>query len=700
MPFLAPLFLIGGLAVALPVVFHLIRRTSRDRVPFSSLMFLLPSPPRVTRRSRLEHLWLLLLRCLVLVLLAAGFSRPFFSKPVGETAAGPRARKTVLLLDTSASMRRPGVWPMAAAKVDQLIGQIRPEDSLAIISFDSAPRTRLTFQQWQTAAAANRITLARQTLAGLQPSWGGTHLGSALISAAESLQEPGRGETKPDDRIEQEILVVSDFQEGSRLDGLPNFEWPKGIEVKLETIKPSDPNNAGLEWLNRQEDANTKNSTNTPAVRVVNARNSKKEQFQIGWLPADAKSFVGPMEEVYVPPGQSRTVRIPKKPAANAELRLGLAGDNADFDNFLYWIEGKPQQIELAFFGRDRETDPNQSLYFLKRAFQETSTRAIQIKTHLPESPVSSLELAQTPLVVVTDVLAEPQTTALRQYLENGGTVLCVLTNAVAVPALARMTGLATLGAEEVTAQPYVILGQLAFEHPLLAPFADPRYSDFSKIHFWKFRRLALNNLPANVEILARFDNERTDPFLLQWSVGRGRVLTMTSGWTPTDSQLALSSKFVPLLYSLLDQNLKTPPPQPAYSVGDEVPLPANLIKTSVTVRKPDGKLIEAPASKAFQETDIPGIYTAQTTPPFAFAVNVPPEESRTGPMELEQIQRLSSVKAKLGSHAQTPRQRERLLAAEVESRQKFWRWLILGALAFLLIESWLAGRLSRAVAE
>ena len=63
MTFLAPLFLLGALAIIGPVLFHLIRRTTREVTPFSTLMFLTPSPPRITKRSRLENLWLLLLRC-------------------------------------------------------------------------------------------------------------------------------------------------------------------------------------------------------------------------------------------------------------------------------------------------------------------------------------------------------------------------------------------------------------------------------------------------------------------------------------------------------------------------------------------------------------------------------------------------------------------------------------------------------------
>src|SRR5580765_6563202 len=105
MSFLAPLFLLGALAVALPIVFHLIRRTSREKMPFSSLMFLLPTPPRVTRRSRLENIFLLILRCLVLCLLAAGFARPFLQTPVQANLGGAPPSRIVLLVDASASMR-------------------------------------------------------------------------------------------------------------------------------------------------------------------------------------------------------------------------------------------------------------------------------------------------------------------------------------------------------------------------------------------------------------------------------------------------------------------------------------------------------------------------------------------------------------------------------------------------------------------
>ena len=102
MSFLYPLFLAGITAISLPIILHMIRRHTRKRVTFSSLMFLRTTVPRFKNRSRLENLPLLILRCLILVLLALAFSRPFFLKPV-EGEPNPVGRRVVLLIDTSAS---------------------------------------------------------------------------------------------------------------------------------------------------------------------------------------------------------------------------------------------------------------------------------------------------------------------------------------------------------------------------------------------------------------------------------------------------------------------------------------------------------------------------------------------------------------------------------------------------------------------
>src|SRR5262245_10262041 len=129
MSFLAPWFLAAGIAaVALPILFHLFRRTPEGRLPFSTLMFLTPSPPRLTRRSRLENLPLLLLRALVLVLLGLAFGRPLWRQLVEESDVVPAGKRTVVLLDVSASMRRHELWNNAVREVHRTVSAATPHD--------------------------------------------------------------------------------------------------------------------------------------------------------------------------------------------------------------------------------------------------------------------------------------------------------------------------------------------------------------------------------------------------------------------------------------------------------------------------------------------------------------------------------------------------------------------------------------------
>src|SRR5262245_64480000 len=98
MSLLAPLYALGLLAISAPIVFHLIRRSPKGEVPFSSLMFLAPTPPRLTRRSRLENWLLLLLRAAALGLLAFAFARPFLRQAARLDFDDDERRRIAILI--------------------------------------------------------------------------------------------------------------------------------------------------------------------------------------------------------------------------------------------------------------------------------------------------------------------------------------------------------------------------------------------------------------------------------------------------------------------------------------------------------------------------------------------------------------------------------------------------------------------------
>jgi hypothetical protein len=264
---------------------------------------------------------------------------------------------------------------------------------------------------------------------------------------------------------------------------------------------------------------------------------------------------------------------------------------------------------------------------------------------------------------------------------------------------LGNLIGTPDISASEASVANYAMFGQMDFTHPLLAPFSDPRFGDFTKIRFWKHRKLVSEKLP-DARIIASYDNN--DPAILEVPAGRGRVFVLTFSWRPADGQFALSSKFVPLLYSLLDQAGGVNAQLAQFRVGDTVDLLALATKSSgstLSVHKPDGAQVQLAVNETrFTQTDEPGIYEVSAAPtPVKFAVNLDASESKTAPLPTDELERLGvPMKSAEVTPALAVAKQEMLQNAELEARQKLWRWLIVAALAVLLVETWLAGWITR----
>jgi hypothetical protein len=219
-----------------------------------------------------------------------------------------------------------------------------------------------------------------------------------------------------------------------------------------------------------------------------------------------------------------------------------------------------------------------------------------------------------------------------------------------------------------------------------------------------------------DARVLARFDSG--DPAWIELPVGKGSLLVFTCGWHPSDSQLALSSKFVPLLYSILEYGGVRAGQQSQYFVGDHIPIPHSkkAVSANLQIRKPDDSLISIDAGQqVFTQTDLPGIYAIESSvgnPPSRsniaasadsaelFAVNLPAKECQTAAMPIEDLERFGVSFKQPSSVAveRTEQVRRHSSLAGLEYEQKVWRWVFIALLAVSLIEIWLAGWLIRPV--
>ena len=687
MSLLVPFFLAGLTALALPLFLHLVRRTPQGRQSFSSLMFLEPTPPQLTRRSRLDQLLLLLMRLGAIGLATLAFARPFLRETASLSVSDLPGRRVALLIDHSASLQRSGMWSKLIQLVEEELTSLGPQDQVALYLFDDRLETVLGFDAG--TGGESQIALIRNRLKELKPGWRETNLGGALSALASELESSSDANQSA---LDPQIVLLTDMSRGSRLEALEQFEWPDRVRVVLRTVDPATPTNATLRVLQDVEST----GLDKVRIRVSNCSNSTREEFEIRWFDVEERPIPATNLTVYVPPGQTRVVQLAIPPAADRAAGVVLTGDDHEFDNRCYTIPVTRREVSVGFVGESQSGDTGGPRYYLELALSNDPTRDFRIEL-FSDDFFRSTETTPLPLIVVTDAITPEQGIELRRRADTG----CIVLAAPATPEAAASLPQLLPELESVTASSpgqggYLLLGDIDFSHPLFAPFSNPPYSDFTRIHFWQSWHLnwkAAAPDSRKTQILARFDN--SEPAWVEEQIGRGRVLAITSGWTPSQSQLALSSKFVGLLGTLLDLALGDHSSAPQLTTGQPAPLPPSAMKLGCRVVAPGGTSTDLPAgSTQFLGTEVPGLYTVNwDSESVPLAVNIGDLESQTAPLDIEQLERRGVPLGRIPPQTERLEQLRQLRDQELESRQKLWRWLLAGALGMVILETWWAGR-------
>jgi len=710
MSLLAPLYLVGALAIGLPILFHLIRRRPQGEVEFSSLMFLRPTPPRLTRRSRLENLPLLLIRALALMLLAAAFARPFLRQTAHSQADG-EARRIVIAVDTSASMRRADLWRQTQRIYQEVVNDLQDGDELAVVAFDQEPTTLLGFEQASQQTPNQLKATATKIIRDLTPTWNASDLGRAIAYAAElavtheeavSIAAPeGSGGTGAGTVAggAANLILITDMQEGSTIESLQVYAWPDSLSLDVRKVSTPLRTNAWAKIMNTAM-VTPPGEEDRLRVRVSNSSDAQLSQFRLAWKSADGDFLKETEMPVQVPPGETRvvTVMLPRVPVTS----LVLMDDDHDFDNETFLVQNDPVLQKLLYFGGDadlnQQIDPRESLfYYLSRVPLSNRSRHVSVEPILGDWP-AKLDPKEIPLITIAAAIQPPQADQLAAYLDAGGRVLVVLANAEqaheVLASIEQLTGVTTVTAQEAEIDDYVMLSRIKFADPLFAAMADPKFNDFTKIRFWQHRKL--NNVPENWNILATYDNG--DPALLDVSLEernkRGKLWLLTTGWQPKSSQLALSTKFIPLVFQWFQPSSAASDRTKSYVVGE----PLDFTPSSTTkIVDPDGNQWDLREPDDLKQIDAPGIYRlidGQDSRPFA--VNLAESESRTVPLDDDALERFGVQLGAVATAEERLANGRQLRDIELESRQKLWQWFLVIGLGMLLLESWLGGWMSR----
>ena len=523
------------------------------------------------------------------------------------------------------------------------------------------------------------------------------NLGQALIDAVSAIEEVADTNEKSG-RMPRRVVLISDLAQGCRVEALGDFEWPSDVELDPKIIA-EEGSNAGLATLEDAAGSDPAETLTHRRVRVFNDASSRRENFELVWIDEAGKETADDPISVYVAPGESRVVRVlrPRSVAANSNHFLKLTGDSHSFDNTVYFANERREEKTVVFVGPGGADDHAGLLYYLNRAFVDTpaardTRRGAGAGETLEDRPAGfgaagdpggRYAEMRTPGSWATTFVAGGRCSLWRRRRELRGRWPCWRR--------CRRRVCGNRPARDV------MLGQIKFDHPLFAPFSAPQFSDFTRIHFWKHRVLS-PELLEGFTVLAKF--EGGDVAVAEKSDGQGRLVVFASGWQPVDSQLARSSKFVPLLLGLMALRGDALSLARNHLVFDRVRMPDEIAAgKDLLVHKPDGSSAKVPkGSASFSDTDLPGLYMLEGAfQARSFAVNVDPLESKTTAMQPELLEQLGCRLAAQQPRPLSAAESRQMYNAELENRQKLWRWLILAAIVVLFVETVLAGRRSAA---
>ena len=202
--------LLGGLGLFLvPIIIHLLSRRHHRRVEWAAMRFLLEAEKENRRRVRFEQWLLLALRCLVMVLLALLFARPFVQPGLIASLLGESGRvRRIIVLDDSASLDyRVGTQTefdrlrSASSRLLSWLHQEAPDDPVTFL-LTSAPDEPVVSDETLCDAALDDL---RARVEALRTKSTRAVPRRVMTRVAERLEPLGR-------QVRADLYVLSDFQ--------------------------------------------------------------------------------------------------------------------------------------------------------------------------------------------------------------------------------------------------------------------------------------------------------------------------------------------------------------------------------------------------------------------------------------------------------------------------------------------------------
>jgi hypothetical protein len=685
MSFVNPLFLIGTLAAAVPILLHLVRREHAQKMEFPTLMFLRRISKRTIRYQKLRRLLLLLLRILAFLFIVFAFMRPYRERIHAGTAVGRVPGVQVIVLDNSMSMGYQNRWERAKGAAADIVRRSGAGDKFAILEFSDKTivQTQLTID---SSDAINQIEN------GLELSDQPTRYAQALKIAEKVALDAGAGK-----RV---IHLISDFQKNGWAAEEQEFRLGAGMELQFVDVGSDEFSNLAVRDVHVIEG----DQSNAPGVRIKasignfgteDRRNVHVSLFMEGRLAADKR--------IDIAKGSSQGIefQLPGLVAGMHAVILEVDDPNLTRDNRFYMTvdaRGKTPVLAVENPNAGRRRSPS---FFLAKALNVDNLSPYRLTSVSLQNLVISGSL-----LIWND--APGGGTAiqkkLQDFVKSGGGLAVVLGDSASSADFNRsfgswlpvkMSDTGSIRTRNHPAEDYVLMTDIRIDHPIFMPFGKPHSGTFSSARFFSHARVSAG---SGTEVPARFDNG--DPALVSINVDKGRVLIFTSSADDSSNDLPLKAVYAPFWQQVLRYLENFQERRHWLEVGDII-APKRLLaeaavrqakgnldlNEAIVILDPEKQRLSAAPGSDDIAVDTAGFYEVRTMNlNTAVAVNTVPKESDlTHGNPEEMIAGWASSKPEISFRGGQP------TPEELDRSQRIWALLLVAALLFLAMESFLS---------
>ena len=508
MSFLFPAFLIGALAIGVPVMLHLWKGEAAPRVAFSDIRLLGKAPVLQTSRRRFRELLLLILRIAALLFLVLAFARPFFD------VSGVLSRDlTVVALDRSFSMGGPEAFQRARAAATAAVVNAPPDHVVGLVVFDHQARVAYDATLDRSAVVAR--------LADVTPGSGATRFAAAVDTAVEMFgSRVGR------------IVVVTDLQQ-TGWERTSDVAVPPGVVVEVSSVASSGANLAV-----------TSMKADPRGISAV-VFNSGTERSTIVSLHHDGRLLT--TGEVLAPSGSTEVNLDVDLPSTGA---LQLTVDDSEgvpADDRRYLILDPPSPVAVGVVTNGGRI--GSGAFYLERALSAGEGEHHFEVVAIGPDVVATRELSGLEVIVIigTQGLTRAGREKVAAYAADGGGVMVVAGPTLEPRLVADIFGdELPLILEPVDAEVATSFSVVDPRHPIFYPFGG-FVGTLGQVRVQ--RALRVVETPGT-QVLARFEDGTAA--LAEYTVHQGRAVVFATDLNNDWNDFPRRPTFLPFVYELV----------------------------------------------------------------------------------------------------------------------------------------------------